>query len=130
MKQMTSRIQSVSVPVADQDRALAFYTEVLGCELRADIELWPGARWVEVAPPGSEVSIALLPADGEIPVGVRLGTDNADVDHDALTAAGATVHQEVLRLEFAPPMFTFADPDDNLLVLIEEEATDPPDPTS
>ena len=130
MKQMTNRIQSVSVPVADQDRALAFYTEVLGCELRADIELWPGARWVEVAPPGSEVSIALLPADGEIPVGVRLGTDDADVAHDALTAAGATVHQEVLRLEFAPPMFTFADPDDNLLVLIEEEATDPPDPTS
>ena len=130
MKQMTSRIQSVSVPVADQDRALAFYTEVLGCELRADIELWPGARWVEVAPPGSEVSIALLPADGEIPVGVRLGTDDADVAHDALTAAGATVHQEVLRLEFAPPMFTFTDPDDNLLVLIEEESTDPPDPTS
>ena len=127
MKQMTSRIQSVSVPVADQDRALAFYTEVLGCELRADIELWPGARWVEVAPPGSEVSIALLPADGEIPVGVRLGTDDADAAHHALTAAGATVHQEVLRLEFAPPMFTFADPDANLLVLIEEEATDPPD---
>ena len=118
------------MPVADQDRALAFYTEVLGCELRADIELWPGARWVEVAPPGSEVSIALLPADGEIPVGVRLGTDDADVAHDALTAAGATVHQEVLRLEFAPPMFTFADPDDNLLVLIEEESTDPPDPNS
>ena len=130
MKQMTSRIQSVSMPVADQDRALAFYTDVLGCELRADIELWPGARWVEVAPPGSEVSIALLPADGEIPVGLRLGTDDAVAAHAALVAAGATVHEEVLRLEFAPPMFTFADPDDNLLVLIQEESTDPPDPTS
>ena len=130
MKQMTSRIQSVSVPVADQDRALAFYVDVLGCELRADIELWPGARWVEVVPPGSEVSIALLPADGEIPVGLRLGTDDADAAHAALVAAGATVHEEVLRLEFAPPMFTFADPDDNLLVLIQEESTDPPDPAS
>ena len=130
MKQMTSRIQSVSVPVADQDRALAFDTDVLGCELRADIELWPGARWVEVVPPGSEVSIALLPADGEIPVGLRLGTDDADAAHAALVAAGATVHEEVLRLEFAPPMFTFADPDDNLLVLIQEESTDPPDPAS
>ena len=130
MKQMTSRIQSVSVPVADQDRALAFYIDVLGCELRTDIELWPGARWVEVVPPGSEVGIALLPADGEIPVGLRLGTDDADAAHGALVAAGATVHEEVLRLEFAPPMFTFADPDDNLLVLIQEESTDPPDPTS
>jgi catechol 2,3-dioxygenase-like lactoylglutathione lyase family enzyme len=49
---MTTRVQSVSVPVADQDRALAFYTEVLGCELRTDIEVWPGARLVEVVPHG------------------------------------------------------------------------------
>src|SRR5580658_1755068 len=34
---MTTRVQSVSIPVADQDRALAFYTQVLGCELRTDI---------------------------------------------------------------------------------------------
>jgi hypothetical protein len=26
-----------------------------------------------------------------------------------------------VRLDFAPPMFTFKDPDDNLLVLIEDE---------
>ena len=49
---MTTRVQSVSIPVADQDRALAFYTEVLGCELRTDIEVWPGARLVEVVPRG------------------------------------------------------------------------------
>ena len=49
---MTTRVWSVSSPVADQDRALAFYTEVLGCELRTDIEVWPGARLVEVVPPG------------------------------------------------------------------------------
>src|SRR5580698_3474360 len=48
---MTTRVQSVSIPVADQDRALAFYTEVLGCELRTDIEVWPGAGLVEVVPP-------------------------------------------------------------------------------
>lgn len=48
---MTTRVQSVSIPVADQDRALEFYTEVLGCELRPDIEVWPWARLVDVAPP-------------------------------------------------------------------------------
>lgn len=31
---MTTRVLSVSVPVSDQDAALKFYTEVLGCELR------------------------------------------------------------------------------------------------
>ena len=64
MIRTTTRITSVSLQVADQDRALAFYTDTLGCELRADVELWPGARWVEVVPPGSDVSIALLTADG------------------------------------------------------------------
>ncbi|HXC84160.1 MAG TPA: VOC family protein, partial [Trebonia sp.] len=68
---MTTRVQSVSIPVADQDRALAFYTEVLGCELRTDIEVWPGARLVEVVPPGSSVGLVLLPPDSEIPMAVR-----------------------------------------------------------
>lgn len=39
---MTARVLSVSMPVADQDAALAFYTDVLGCELRTDVEVWPG----------------------------------------------------------------------------------------
>jgi uncharacterized glyoxalase superfamily protein PhnB len=72
-------------------------------------------------PPGSDVSIALLTADGGLPIGVRLGTEDADAAHAVLTSAGATVNQDVLRLDFAPPMFTFQDPDDNLLVLIEDE---------
>lgn len=54
---MTTRVLSVSVPVADQDAALAFYTEVLGCELVTDVEVWPGARLVEVVLPGSSVSL-------------------------------------------------------------------------
>src|SRR5580704_8088115 len=74
---MTTRVQSVSIPVADQDRALAFYTEVLGCELRTDIEVWPGARLVEVVPPGSSVGLVLPPPDSEIRMAGRLGRTNA-----------------------------------------------------
>src|SRR4051794_24258466 len=118
MTRTTTRITSVSVQVADQDRAIAFYVDTLGCELRADVEIWPGARWVEVGPPGSDVGIALLTAAGGLPIGVRLGTENADPAHAPLPAAGATVHREgVLRMDIAPPMFTFQDPDGNLLVL-------------
>jgi catechol 2,3-dioxygenase-like lactoylglutathione lyase family enzyme len=36
---MATRVQSVSIPVTDQDRPLAFYTDVLGCDLRTDIEV-------------------------------------------------------------------------------------------
>jgi catechol 2,3-dioxygenase-like lactoylglutathione lyase family enzyme len=116
----TTRVISVTVPVADQDKAIDFYVNVLGFELRQDVELFPGGRWVEVAPPGSEVGIALLPADGRIPVGVRLGTPSADEAHRDLSSAGTQPHEDVLRLDFAPAMFTFDDPDGNRLIYIED----------
>ena len=101
---MTTRVQSVSIPVADQDRALAFYTEVLGCELRTDIEVWPGARLVEVVPPGSSVGLVLLPPDSEIPMAVRLGTTNAETAL-RLRQAGARLHNDgVVHPDGAPPM--------------------------
>jgi catechol 2,3-dioxygenase-like lactoylglutathione lyase family enzyme len=118
---MTTRVMSVTIPVADQDQALRFYTEVLGCELRTDIEVWPGARLVEVVPPGSHVGLVLLPPDSEIPVAVRLGTTDAEAAHARLRDAGVTLHNdEVIHLEGAPPMFFFADPDGNGLVYLEE----------
>ena len=118
---MTTRVQSVTMPVADQDRALRFYTEVLGCELRTDIEVWPGARLVEVVPPGSSVGLVLLPPDSQIPVAVRLGTTDAEAAHARLRRAGATLHNDqVVHLEGAPPMFFFSDPDGNGLVYLED----------
>jgi catechol 2,3-dioxygenase-like lactoylglutathione lyase family enzyme len=122
---MTTRVLSVTMPVADQDRALRFYTEVLGCEVRMDAEIWPGARLIEVVPPGSSVGIVLLPPDSQIPVAVRMGTTDADAAHATLRAAGATLHNdEVLHLDGAPPMFFFADPDGNGLVYLQEEDGD------
>lgn len=125
---MTTRVLSVTIPVADQDQALRFYTEVLGCRLRTDIEVWPGARLVEVVPPGSDVGLVLLPPDSEIPVAVRLGTSDAERAHARLRDAGVTLHNdEVVHLEGAAPMFFFADPDGNGLVYIEEAPGDPGD---
>jgi hypothetical protein len=76
---------------------------------------------VEVVPPGSNVSLVLLPPDSEIPVAVRLGTTDAEAAHARLREAGATLHNdEVLHLDGAPPMFHFADPDGNGLVYLQE----------
>src|SRR5690349_1689615 len=123
----TTGVQSVSMPVADQDRALAFYRDVLGCEVRVDTEIWPGVRLTEVAPPGSSVGIILLPPDGDIPVAVRLGTRNADEAHARIRTAGVTLHNDqVLHLDGAPPMFSFTDPDGNGLVYLED-APEPAD---
>jgi predicted enzyme related to lactoylglutathione lyase len=120
---MTTRVLSVSIPVADQDAAMRFYIDVLGCELRADFEPWPGARMVEVVPPGSEVGLVLLPPDSQLPMAIRMGTSDAEVAHDRLRDAGAQLHNdEVLHLDGAPPMFFFADPDGNGLVYMQEDA--------
>lgn len=119
---MTTRVLSVSIPVADQDAALRFYTEVLGCELRTDMEVWPGARLSEVVPPGSSVALVLLPPDSEIPLAVRLGTSDAQRAHDTVRQAGVTLHnEELVRMEGVPAMFSFADPNGNRLVYMQDE---------
>ena len=116
-----TRVLSVSVPVTDQDAALTFYTEVLGCEPRTDVEVWPGARMVEVVPSGSSVSLVLLPPDSQIPVAIRLGTSDAQQAHDRVREAGVVLHnEELVRLEGVPAMFSFTDPDGNGLVYLED----------
>ena len=119
---MTTRVLSVSIPVSDQDAALRFYVDVLGFELRTDIEVWPGARIVEVVPPGSDVGLVLLPPDSQIPMAVRMGTGDADATFGQLRRAEVDLHNEdVLHMEGAPPMFFFSDPDGNGLVYLQED---------
>src|SRR4051795_6554767 len=49
-KTRITEIGTVMVPVSDQDKAIEFYTETLGFELRQDDPYGEGQRWVEVAP--------------------------------------------------------------------------------
>jgi catechol 2,3-dioxygenase-like lactoylglutathione lyase family enzyme len=120
-----SRVGRVTVPVSDQDRSIAFYTETLGMEVRADVTMEDGTyRWVEVAPPGAVTSIAIVPPmDGETPgIQTRIGLSSPDVDADyaRLKAAGVDV-DEVQRMgDPVPPMFFFRDPDGNNYFVAED----------
>ena len=61
------RISTAQLWVHDQDEALAFYTEKLGMELRADVSFpeMGDFRWLTVGPPGQEdVSIVLMAIPG------------------------------------------------------------------
>jgi catechol 2,3-dioxygenase-like lactoylglutathione lyase family enzyme len=109
-------VGTVGVPVTDQDRALEFYVGKLGFEKRRDLPFGPG-RWIEVAPPGSPTTIALVPAG--VPTGIRLATGDATADHTALRANGVDVDPEVMRILDAPAMFSLRDPDGNSLILVE-----------
>jgi hypothetical protein len=55
---------------------------------------------VELVPPGSQVSLLLLPPDCQIPVVVRLGTSDAQQAHDRIREAGVALHNEdLVRME-------------------------------
>jgi catechol 2,3-dioxygenase-like lactoylglutathione lyase family enzyme len=114
-------LHAVGIPVTDQDRALAFY-RALGFETRLDVPMGEGVRWIEVAPPGAAVTVALEPAHVERPAGVetgiRLTTGDADAAHAALRAQGVDA-DDVLRWPGVPPMFAFRDQDGNGLEIVE-----------
>ncbi len=116
-------IPAVGIAVRDQDRALAFYTEVLGLKKQIDMPLPQlGARWITVSPPGSATSIALVAASAQNPAGVetgiRLATADAAEMHRHLRGHDVVVG-ELLRWEGVPPMFAFRDPDDNGLEIVQ-----------
>jgi lactoylglutathione lyase len=120
---LVTGIRTVAVPVADQDRALAFYTGPLGMTVRIDVAMGAG-RWIEVTPGGSATSLSLVPADDLRPVGgdtgIRLTTPDADAAHAELAGAGVDVDPEVLRWPGVPPMFVLRDPDGNRLTVVEQ----------
>ena len=45
------KIKLTSVPISDYDKALQFYTDVLGFVKKRDIPLGEGARWLTVVSP-------------------------------------------------------------------------------
>jgi catechol 2,3-dioxygenase-like lactoylglutathione lyase family enzyme len=56
---MNWTLEVVVVPVADVDRAKAFYAEQLGFNVDHDVEVIEGNRVVQLTPPGSGCSIVV-----------------------------------------------------------------------
>lgn len=59
------KVDMVSIPIKDSDRALKFYTEKLGCKLITDEKFDEDKRWIELSIPNSETRIALFTPDGQ-----------------------------------------------------------------
>jgi catechol 2,3-dioxygenase-like lactoylglutathione lyase family enzyme len=120
------QIGTVMLPVADQDRAIAFYTEKLGFELRSDTPFGHDERWVEVAPAGAATTVALVLPMGDQEVGVEsriaFNSNDIDADYASLRDAGVDVDPEIMRMgDPVPPMFFFRDVDGNRLLLVQGE---------
>lgn len=112
--------------VADQDAAIAFYTEKLGFELRGDTRFGPNGeyRWVEVAPPGSHARLALNPPMGGSPGGGGIGVSTVDViaEHRRLSELGGVdLDPEPMQTPGAPLLFMLRDPDGNSIAVVQEQ---------
>ena len=110
--------------VADQDAALAFYTEKLGFEVRGDSRFGENGehRWLEVAPPGSTTRLALNPPMGGQPGGSAIGVETPDVlaEHARLSAVGGIdLDPEPMRSPGAPLLFMLRDPDGNHIAVVQ-----------
>jgi catechol 2,3-dioxygenase-like lactoylglutathione lyase family enzyme len=138
---MDFKLELVLIPVADVDRAKAFYTEQAGFKL--DVDTGPGAgfRVVQMTPPGSACSITVGTGITDAAPGSYRGTHL--VVSDILEARAELVERgvevsEVRHLEsgkWVPgpdpdrsdygSFADFSDPDGNTWVLQEARRSEP-----
>jgi catechol 2,3-dioxygenase-like lactoylglutathione lyase family enzyme len=127
------RLEVVTVPVSDIDRAKAFY-ESLGWKLDIDIEPGEGVRIVQFTPPGSGCSISfgkgITPAEPGSFQGSELAVYDIDAAREDLIGRGIEV-SELYHLDGGPvpgpdperqsyrTFASFKDPDGNTWQLQE-----------
>lgn len=70
---MDLKLELVQVPVADVDRAKAFYTEKAGFNADQDAAVSDEIRFVQLTPPGSACSIAIGKGLTDMPPGAVQG---------------------------------------------------------
>jgi len=104
---MNMQIKLASVPIDDYDKALKFYTEVLGFVTKRDIPLGDGARWITVVSPedpdGTEL---LLEPNAEYPAmkALREALNKDGIPYTAFLVSD--IQQEYERLKKLGVEFT------------------------
>jgi len=110
------RLELVPLPVADVDRAVAFYSGVVGFAVDHDVRPAEGMRIVQLTPPGSACSVVvgtgmgLDPSDGVVR-NLHLVVDDLAEAREELVGRGLEVSevQDMGGVLYA----YFADPDGN-----------------
>jgi catechol 2,3-dioxygenase-like lactoylglutathione lyase family enzyme len=109
------KLELITVPVSDVDRAKAFYVERVGFNADHDHRVHEGLRFVQLTPPGSACSIAIGTGLTEERPGTAAGLQLVVSDiHQArteLVGRGVEV-SEVQELPWGQFVF-FRDPDGN-----------------
>jgi catechol 2,3-dioxygenase-like lactoylglutathione lyase family enzyme len=130
---MDLKLSHCFITVDDQEKALAFYRDVLGLQVVNDVSL-EGKRFITVSPPsqpGVEIGIftpnenpdasaadreavASLLAKGLLS-GVNFVTGDCDATFEAIRASGAEVLQEPMDMPYGVRDCAFRDPAGNMV---------------
>ena len=124
---MIDAVATVCIFVNDQDKAKAFYTDVLGFELRQDSPMGE-SRWLAVAPKGARTEVILYKMDqnwehyrqvmGKSQA-ITFNVTGIQALHANLKAKGVRITQEPDQQPWGTYMMIL-DQDDNGLLLVEE----------
>lgn len=140
---MISNISLVTVYCLDQDKARDFYVNILGFEVRTDITMGEGFRWVTVGHPSQpELEVTLMtpgpPLDEEAAAFIRrqlekgqmgglgLRVDDCRKTYEELTGKGVTFLQEPSERPYGVEA-VMRDNTGNWLVLVEPREFTPAD---
>ncbi|MER5385756.1 VOC family protein [Streptomyces sp. NBC_00647] len=138
---MDLKLSQCFISVDDHDKALAFYRDVLGLEVRGDVG-FEGMRWVTVgsplqpdveivleppaadpdASPADKQAMAELLAKGMLR-GVIFSTTDCDELFERVRSSGAEVIQEPMDQPYGLRDCAFRDPAGNLLRFAEKHRT-------
>jgi catechol 2,3-dioxygenase-like lactoylglutathione lyase family enzyme len=112
---MEWKLELVSIPVSDVDRAKAFYTDKAGFNADHDHTVSDEIRFVQLTPPGSACSIALGTGIVDTPPGsvqgLQLVVPDIEAAHAELLDRGVEV-SDVQEFPWGSFVF-FSDPDGN-----------------
>jgi predicted enzyme related to lactoylglutathione lyase len=115
-----------SVLVSDQDKALDFYTNVLGLEQRVENPTPDGPRFLTVGVKGDDFQLVLWPGtpgqaqpvQGRIPASVTIETEDCRKAFAELKSRGVEFETDVLEFPWGY-VALFEDPDGNRLQIRE-----------
>ncbi|HWH51173.1 MAG TPA: VOC family protein [Gemmatimonadaceae bacterium] len=118
---MIKGIKLVSIPTADQDRALAFWTEKMGCTVHTDQPFDGTQRWIELRIRSSDTHLVLFTTgDSRSQIGkfsaVSFFCDNVEKTYDELAAKGVAFAGPPQKADWGTSAI-FKDPDGNSFVL-------------
>ena len=112
---MDWKLELVTIPVSDVDRAKSFYTDDVGFHADHDHQVNDSLRFVQLTPPGSACSIAIGTGITDAPPGSVKGLQIVVSDihqaHAHLVARGVAV-SEIEDLAWGSFVY-FSDPDGN-----------------